>query len=460
MRPSSARAAAPPAKSEGPAAPRLPRADQARNLKTKPGWDPVDVALILARLALTFPRYALKLLFFPIQKSIELVDRHAAVARALGAIRDALPITRETDPLTAENEAESSGGVAPQVELDSFSGLSAGLKAFDEDLAGHGEYGSAEVRIGGMYDVAAQLALRAPRFGGSHLWLESMTRYESEPALLFSGIGRASREGGGEGLDPRRAAVPTRYQQQRSTSMLRAGYTGGERGRSLQLGVTALYSVRDVSASARQPSIETVYDTGQLAGFGERVSSLETDLNVTFDTLKPPLLANSGVHVDLFAGRVPQLTGYRYWHEGLDAIVYVNLYRGDRVLALRALLEGVQGEHGYVPFADLPSLGGPHRLRGYARDRFRDAAAALASVDYHYPIHQYVAGALFVEAGRVESSFGACFDARWSSSFGAGFFIRSREKQLFSFHFAYGDALRFYLTTDPWRVFAKRDSEL
>ncbi len=424
------------------------------------GCDPVDVALILPRLALTFPRYALKLLFFPVQKTIELVDKHAAIERAVGAVSDALPVRREADPLTPADEDKSSVGVAPQLELDSFSGVAVGLRAFDDDLAGHDEYGSAEARVGGMYDVAAQLSLRAARFGGSRLWLESMIRYESEPALLFSGIGRANRTSAGRGLDPRQAAVPTRYEHERTASMLRAGYTGGERGRLLQLGVTALYAVRDVSGSESQPSVETVYDTRQLAGFGERVSSLEADLNLTFDTLEPPLLANSGVYLDLFIGRVPELTGYGYWHEGLDASLYVDLYHGDRVLVLRALLEGVQGEAGRVPFADLPSLGGPHRFRGYARDRFRDEAAALGSLDYHYPIHQYVDGALFVEAGRVESSFADCFDARWSGSVGAGFFIRSRTKQLFSFHLAYGDDVQFYLTTDPWRVFAKQDSYL
>jgi hypothetical protein len=438
---------------------RVALADQARNLTTRPALNPIDVALILPRLALTFPRYAVKLLFYPVEKTIELADRHAAVARAVGAIGDALPVRRESDPL-ATGEEDSPAGVSPQVELDSFSGLSVGLKAFDEDLAGHDEYGSAEARIGGPYHVAAQLAFRASRFGGSRLWLESLARYESEPALLFQGIGRAGSPTSGVGLAPRGGSVATRYAQERSLNVLRAGYTSGERGRLLQVGATALYSIRSVRPSEHPQSIETVYDTRELPGFGARVGTWETDLNLIFNTLEPPLLASSGVYIDAFMGRVPELTGFGYWHEGVDATLYVNLYRGDRVLVLRALVEGVEGGADEIPFADLPSIGGPHRLRGYARDRFRDTKAALGSVDYHYPIHQYVAGALFFEVGRVERELADFFDRHWSSSFGAGFFIRSREKQLFSFHVAYGDNLQFYLTTDPWRVFSKQDSEL
>lgn len=435
---------------------RLP--DQARRLQRRRALDPVDVALILPRLALTVPRCALKLVFFPIQKAIELADRHPAIDRAIGTVADALPVKRETDPLSSGSKSPS--GVAPQVEVDSFSGVAVGLKAFHEDLAGHAEYGSAEARIGGIYDVAAQLAFHAARFGGSRLWLESLVRYESEPALLFNGLGPREDGASGSELDPRRSAVPTRYRQERTLSLLRSGYSAGEHGRLLQLGATALYAIRSTGPSDEPPSVEKVYDTRQLAGFGERVATLEADLNATLNTLEPPILANSGVYIDVFAGRVPKLSNYGYWHQGVDATFFVNLYHGDRVLIVRALVESVTGNAGEIPFADLPSLGGPHRLRGYALDRFRDEKAALGSVDYHYPIHQYVAGAIFVEAGRTCRSFEECFDDGWHPSFGAGFFIRSRDKQLFSFHVASGDALRFYLTTDPWRVFSKRETDL
>jgi hypothetical protein len=453
---------APSASRETPRAPAAPRAraDQARNFERPArGFDAADVALLVPRLVLTIPRLALRLAFLPLQKALKFVDRHAAIERAVGAVGAALPVKREADPLAAR---EMSGGVAPQVELDSFHGLSFGLKAFHDDLAGHGEYGSIEARVGGVYDAAGQLAFRAARFGGSRLWLESLTRYESQSSLLFQGIGQDGAAVSGAALDSRQAAVATRYTQARTLDILRLGYSAGDRGRLLQLGATGRYSVRDLSGSAAAdgPSLESVYDSSKLPGFGERVTTLETDLNLAFDTLDPPRIATSGAYVSAYAGRVPELAGYGYWHAGIDATLYVNLYRGNRLLILRAFAESVAGRAEHIPFADLPSLGGPHRLRGYPLDRFRDENAALGSVEYHYPIHQYVAGSLFVEAGRVERSFSSCFDGHWLPSIGGGFFVRSKEKQIFSMHVAGGEGVQLYFTTDPWQAFSNRETDL
>jgi outer membrane protein assembly factor BamA len=71
------------------------------------------------------------------------------------------------------------------------------------------------------------------------------------------------------------------------------------------------------------------------------------------------------------------------------------------VLILRGRLEGVEGSDERIPFIDLPRLGGPTLLRGYARDRFRDRVALLASLEYRYPIWRQVSGFLFADAGRV-----------------------------------------------------------
>jgi hypothetical protein len=423
------------------------RADQARNIVEQRRFDAADAALLMPRLVLTVPRVALHLLFLPVRATLKFLDRHAAIERTTGLVADAFPVKREADLLA---EQERSGGVAPQLELDSFHGLSVGLKAFHDDLAGHGEYGSIEARIGGVYDAAGQLAFRARRFGGSRLWLESLIRYESSSSLLFQGIGNAD------------GAPATRYAQTRALDVLRLGYSAGEPGRLLQVGTTGRYSVRHVgdSETGPDPSTSAAYDRAELIGFGDRVSTFETDLNLVLNTLDPPLAAASGVYVDAFAGRVPSLAHYGYWHTGVDAIAYFNLYRGDRVLMLRAFAESVDGARDEIPFADLPSLGGPHRLRGYPLDRFRDQAAALGAVEYHYPIHQYLTGSVFIEAGRVESAFSRFFDGGWHASFGGGFFVRSHEKQVLSFHVAGGEGVQVYLTTDPWRAFSNRDTDL
>ena len=121
----------------------------------------------------------------------------------------------------------------------------------------------------------------------------------------------------------------------------------------------------------------------------------------------------------------------------------------------------VEGKTEEIPFSELPRLGGPNRLRGYPLDRFRDEKAALGTVEYHYPIHHYVAGSLFVDVGRVAASYDELAKSDgWNTGFGGGFIIRSKNSVILTFNVAYGDGLQFHLTTDPLRAFGKRDTEL
>ena len=230
----------------------------------------------------------------------------------------------------------------------------------------------------------------------------------------------------------------------------------------LQLGATGIYTLRDFGVKQRgsEPSIEEVYDTTQLVGFADSVATFETDLNLIVDLRDVAGATASGAYLELFGGYAPRIADYSFWHHGAELTGYLDLYKRSRVLVLRAVIEGVEGADRDIPFAQLPRLGGPHRLRGYPLDRFRDEKSAVATVEYHYPIHQYVAGALFVDTGRVERSYGDFLDEHWKVGAGGGFIFRSRDRQLFSFQVAYGEGVQFHLTTDPLRAFSKRETEL
>jgi hypothetical protein len=430
-----------------PTPPRKPvKADQARNYEQPPGTEPEDVALFVPRLVLAVPRYALKIVFFPIRETIRFVDEHAIVEK----VEDVL-----------YNDARTAA-ILPTFSVDSSLGPTFGVKAFHEDLAGHDEYASAEAKFGGMYKLATQLLFRADHFGGSRLWLESVARFESEPGMLFQGIGHGAPEESGSGLGAREAAVATRFSQQRFLNLQRAGITFGQPGEMLQVGTTGIYTVRDFGAKQRgsEPSIEQVYDTTRLVGFADSVATFETDLNLIVDLRDVAGATASGAYFELFGGYAPRIGDYSFWHHGAELTGYFDLYKRNRVLVLRAVIEGVEGAERDIPFAQLPRLGGPHRLRGYPLDRFRDEKSAVGTVEYHYPIHQYVAGALFVDAGRVERSYGDFLDEHWKVGAGGGFIFRSRDRQLFSFQIAYGEGVQFHLTTDPLRAFSKRETEL
>jgi outer membrane protein assembly factor BamA len=281
---------------------------------------------------------------------------------------------------------------------------------------------------------------------------------------LFQGIGNRDADEPVEGptLDPRAAAVATRFGQERLLAMLRAGYSFGRPGESLQVGATALYNVRQFGAKQKgdEPSIEQVYDTSTIVGFDRRVATLEADLNLVVDTRDVKGATSSGLYLDAFVGRVPQFGSYGFWHHGAELTAYIDLYRRTRVLVLRGVVEGVEGDDQNVPFSELPRLGGASRLRGYPLDRFRDEKAVVGTLEYHYPIHQYVAGSLYLDVGKVAQRYGDFLNSDWKVGGGGGFIVRSRDKQLFTFDIAYGEGVQFHLTTDPLRAFSKRDTEL
>jgi hypothetical protein len=438
------RPGSPPAPSTQPAAP-LP--DQTRGYARPPGVEPEDVVLFVPRLVMAVPRYTLKFVFYPITQTLAFIDRHAVIENI-------------TDILY--NDARTAG-VVPKLAIDTFFGPSIGLKAFHDDLGGHDEQGSIEGRFGGRYQLASQVKFAADRFAGTRLWLESLARFEIEPGLLFQGIGNPPEQASGSGLGPTEAAVETRFRQERLLSLFRAGYTVGSPGELTQLGATAIYNHREFARKTRGsgPSTENVYDTSRLVGYDDGVTTLEANLNLIVDTRDVEGSTARGVYIEAFGGGVPRARDYGFWHYGAEATGYFNLYRKTRVLVVRAMVESVEGDSAHIPFSDLPRLGGPNRLRGYPLDRFRDKKAALGTLEYHYPIHQFVAGALYVDAGRVESRYSGFFEGgSWKTGFGGGFVFRSRDRILFSVDLAYGDGVHFYLTSDPLRAFAKRDEEL
>ncbi|HYO95824.1 MAG TPA: hypothetical protein VER33_14985 [Polyangiaceae bacterium] len=423
-----------------------PSPDQARGYAVRPGTEPEDVVLFVPRLVLAVPRYAIKAVFFPVTQLIAYLDREAVVERVVDVLYN----------------DERTAAIVPKLSVATFFGPTLGIKAFHDDLAGHGEQGSVDVVFGGRFEQAYQLAFRAARFGGTHLWVESMTRFEIEPSLLFQGIGDAASRAAGMGLDPREAAVVSRFRQQRLLSLWRVGYTLGFPGPRTQIGVTGIYNQREFGRADRGSSASTdaVYDTRRLVGFDAGVSTLETDVNLVVDTRDRAGATSQGVYMEAFGGAVLPFADYHYWHHGLELTTYIDLYRASRVLVLRALVEGVEGAAEHIPFSDLPRLGGPYRLRGYPLDRFRDEKAAVGTIEYHYPIHQYVAGSLYFDVGQVAASYTDLFEREWKRGFGGGFIVRSQDRVLFTFDVAYGEALQFYFTTDPLRAFTGRDTEL
>jgi hypothetical protein len=431
----------------GEEAPSPAPADQARSWDEAPGVDPADVALFVPRAALFLPRWTLWALWWPFNATLGLLEEH----KVLGHIEDFL-----------YNDARTAA-IVPSLSADTIFGPTIGVRAFHDDLAGHGEHGHVSARFGGRFEQAYEVGLRADRTAGSRLWIDSTGRFEREPALRFYGIGDVPTSG--EAGDPRALDAEAFYRHQRLLLKNRVGYTFGDEQR-FKLGATARYSAHEYGAAPdEERSIETVYDTRRLVGF-DGYQLLELTANFIVDTRDVKGATSSGVFLQAFGGGAPPLRGgYALAHWGVEAVGYLPILRTfrineARVLVLRAFFESVDGADDTIPFNELPRLGGARRLRGYPLDRFRDNKAYGATIEYHYPIHQFIAGSLYLDAGRVMREYADIVERAPRFGGGIGFLVRSRDSQLFALDVAYGEGFQVHFTSDPLRAFDAEDQEL
>jgi outer membrane protein assembly factor BamA len=90
----------------------------------------------------------------------------------------------------------------------------------------------------------------------------------------------------------------------------------------------------------------------------------------------------------------------------------------DQVLAARLLFTEVAGSD--VPVYEYATLGGRDTLRGYSLYRFRGGAAALANLEYRFPLFGQLSGVAFLDTGKVFSNLGSIDLAGWPGDYGLG----------------------------------------
>lgn len=429
-----------------------PRPEEARGYASRPRHEGVDAVLLVPRLLLAVPRYVLTAAFWPLKASLRVIDRY----RVAQHVEDLL-----------YNDARTMA-VLPAVSFQTAFGFSYGVTALHNDLFKHGEDLKLKVRFGGLYQQAYQLSLESERLAGTRFWTDSRVRFEQNPGLRFRGIGgqpRGQSDPMAPLVGPRDIFVATRFRQQRLLGLLRGGYTLGSPGAAIKTGASVIFNRRTFGrkrATTSDPSIEAVYDTGQLEGFDRGFQLLELQGLVIADFRDAPGRTSKGVYFELFGGGVPRIFDHRFVHYGAELTAFINLYAGDRTLILRAALEAVHGQEGDIPFTELPRLGGPQRLRGYALDTFRDARAAMGTLEYHYPIHELVHGTLFVEVGQVGPGYQELVDdlRDWKVGYGGGIGIGDAEDLALRVELAYGDSFTVFVATDPIQAFVDRTKQL
>jgi hypothetical protein len=447
--------AGPPAEEPPPGA-AIARPEHARRLSMRPR-EPEDIALAVPRTILSVPRMVLVGVFTPVAKVLYLFDD-----RVVARLRRVF----------LWNRAETIGW-RPTLEFQGGYGFSGGARVFHKSLFGNGEYVHVEALAGGVYLQSYEARVRGDTIGGSRVSLDMRGRYDVSPGLVFHGLGNPPppKPGETETVGPRDASVHTRYSQKRGLAAGRVGYRFGEPRRAFRPGLGFIFNHRRFGRDRRrtgsalwnndgEPSIEEVYDVDSLVGFEEGVDVVQLFGIAEVDTRNHLGRPSRGLHFTVLGGGAPpQARDVAFAHYGGELAGYFDLFHHTRILVARVGLDAVHGEDRRIPFSELPRLGGPMRLRGYRLGRFRDRRAVFGTLEYHFPIHQLLAGHLFVDGGRVARSYAELVTAEvrpWRIGYGGGFTFRTLERWYMRIDLSYGEEFLVFFSTDAIAAFADR----
>jgi hypothetical protein len=330
--------------------------------------DPVDngdtTAREVARDALLVPRWTLDTLLTPVRTIIWAHNRYDLGHADGGAVPQ--PRSISVDPAFA---FQSGFGIT---------GAIAGAHVTVHDLAGAREDVSLLAAAGAGYYFRQLYAARVDsgRRFGEHFRLALDGGYEQRPRDAFYGIGDV-------------VAPAMRYDQDRA----RGGVTGDVAlWHDLHLRPAAAMTWSSVGSQTAAAGVALRWDNRR--SWGE------------WDPVHTP---TGGTFAEVSAARAHELgsMGTDYWRYGADVQQLIRLAVGPRVLSLRLHGEGITAGSAAVPFVELPALGGPLFLRGYALDQFRDRVAAMGSLEYRWDLARWIEAHAFVDAGRVYDSLDA-----------------------------------------------------
>jgi len=328
-------------------------------------------------------------------------------------------------------------GVVPNFFLETGFGLNAGLRAFHDDLFGHGESIRARVGFGGFHTQHYQLtmasgeAFSGVRVGGG-------VRYEVRDNDRFFGIGNADRVEPEDTTLPRSpydrdVAAKSRYRHRTLTGDIGIALRFGH-GARLRLSQRWEWSRLDVGD--RQPNrtwLDEAYDVSRLVAFEVPQTHSLTELRFILDRRRSPLRGtprsypSRGVFLQAWAGWQDGVRAdpSKFARLGFDMDGYINLYNDNRVLKVRARYETVIGDKERIPFDHWAQLSGPDLLRGYPRGRFQGRHAGVASLEYHYEVTSNVNAFVFGDLGIIANTWEQARPELWRLGYGGGLFIHS-----------------------------------
>lgn len=397
---------------------RAPRPEQAarivvaRRVAEPPLWERAVYAL---------PRAAASAALAPARLALWTEDRYRVTDRA----RDVF-----------WNDARTIG-LYPVASWEGGGSLRGGAAFVHRDLLGM------HLDVRGTAGINERVAASARLGSGTLLGkvtVEGTASYRDVRVATFYGYGADDlSESAGMPLDATHdaGAIASRYAHRDAGVRLRARWQLADRvslhaGGSRRRVELANGTADDYPAIADAYAIDTVpgFATGVDAVRGEL--ALHIDRRATRHRFQSAAVPSTGVATHVYGGwqRGVGADRARFAYGGVDVIHHIDLFGGDRVLALRLATDAVLAGREDVAFVDLPTLGGAALLRGYTSGRFRDTWAVAGSAEYTYPVTDGLAGFVFVDAGRVAPHAAALVDEVPRVSLGFGLQAQRRTSMI------------------------------
>jgi hypothetical protein len=363
-------------------------------------------------------------------------------------------------------------GAYPVASYSTDFGFDLGARFVHYNLFGERERIKLRANFGGRYQQGYGFELRSGERFGKRISASIESLYERRPNERFFGIGNAplGDDMSAMPIDPADNAAASRFRenwfrtigkiQSRISGPLSVRFSGAVAMRRFAdyepLDPDDPTDSEDIDEFNR--GIEQRFDTSKLVGYESGVDNVYLETEVIYDTRRPRskftprVLDSTGWYASIHGGRAVGIGGdpTAFFRYGGEVQRFFDLYEGNRILTLRALVDATAGGDGRmdgaISFIDLPRLGGTEFLRGYPDGRFRDKAVALGSAEYTWDLGNFLAAYAFADVGRALPSLADITEGgadRWHLGFGGGVQIHTNRSFLMRGQLAFsreGDA--------------------
>lgn len=251
-----------------------------------------------------------------------------------------------------------------------------------------------------------------PSLRSNHLSVGASAKYQNFTEINYFGIGPNSDQDTQTNYQLRSIDVVGSATVRPTDRLSIGGRAGYLRGLNVKPGLSSIH-----------PATHDLFDETTAPGLTVQPRYEHADIFVEADSRDIPGYPTSGgfYRIGLAAFHDLDGSGQSFRRIDADATQYVPLFHGNGVVALRGRVALSQtGAGNEVPFYLMPTLGGDHTLRGYSNYRFRDRNAALASVEYRWPVFRMMDAALFVDAGSVAPTARGLWRERVERDYGFG----------------------------------------